>query len=202
MLSYKKSTKFTNIAASLMLVLNHFDSSIELNRENEFKLWQKTVILPTRGPCIFLSALQAHNSKIPTKIIAESTDYKFPQRSKIKNLFFSKKEIYDAKFSSELNIKEAKKHGVKIEIRPFDFTEVINHLKQNKLILLRINIGPLIKARSIPDYILLYGFGNDKFLWANTFEGQNTKIPKEKLKECFTTLKSKCKRDNRMMVLG
>ena len=202
MLSYKKSTKFTNISASLMLALNHFDQSYKVNRENEFKLWQKTVILPTRGSCIFLSGLQTHKKEIPTKIIAENTDYKFPQRSKLKNLFFSKKEIYDAKFCSELNLKEAKKQGVEIMLRDFDFSEVINNLKQDKIVILRINIGPLIKARSIPDYILLYGFGNDKFLWANTFEGQTTKIPKEKLKECFTTLKTKCKRDNRMMVLG
>lgn len=202
MQTYKKSTKFTNVASSLMLALNHLDSSIELNRENEFKLWQKTVLLPTRGSCIFLLALLAHQSNIRTKVIVENTEYRFPQSSKIKNLFFSKKEIYDAKFSSELNLKEAKSKGLDVEIRDFELNEVIEYLKQNKLVLLRVNISPLIKSKSIPDYILLYGFGNDKFLWANTFEGETTRIPKEKLKECFTTLKTKCKRDNKMIIFG
>lgn len=202
MQTYKKSTKFTNVASSLMLALNHFNLSTELNRENEFKIWQKTVILPTRGSCIFLSALQAHQNNIPTKVIVENTEYRFPQSSKIKNLFFSKKEIYDAKFSSELNLKEAKSKGLNVEVRDFDLNEVIGYLKQNKIVLLRVNIAPLVKSKSIPDYILLYGFGNDKFLWANTFEGDITKIPKEKLKECFTTLKTKCKRDNRIIVFG
>ncbi|MEK6973820.1 MAG: peptidase C39 family protein [Nanoarchaeota archaeon] len=199
MQNYKQTTKFTGLSSALMLVLNHYNNGFKVNRENEFKVWRDIVLLPTRGACIFMTALMAHNSNIPCKAIVEDPKYKLPRIYKFK--LFTKKEIYDTKFFSDLNFEEAKKKNL-VEIRDFNFDEVKEALKKNKIALLRVNLGPLLHVRSIPDYILLHGYGNNLFLWNNTISGQTIRINEKLLKEAFLQVKKKCKRDNRIIIFG
>lgn len=200
MQNYKQTTKFAKLASALMLVINHFKPSFEISRENEFKLWRETVLLPTRASCIFRIGLMAHKNKIPTKIIVGMPSYKFPRRYKFRVLF-TKKEVYDTKFFSDINFKEAKKNGI-VEVRDFTLNEIKEALKNNKIVLLRINVGSLLNIRAIPDYILLRGYGNNLFLWNNTFNGETVRINEKQMKEHFDTVKTRCKIDNRAIIFG
>ena len=199
MQNYKQTTKFSGIPAALMLVINNFNKSFNVNRENEFKLWRETVLLPTRASCIFRAALIANKYKIPVKVLVEEPQYKFPRRYKFR--IFTKKEIYDTKFFSDINLSEAKKKNL-VEVRNFTLDEIKESLKQNKIVLLRVNVAHLLKVRAIPDYILLYGYGNNLYLWNNTINSQTVRINEKQLKEDFETVKTKCKRDNRAIIFG
>ena len=199
MLFYKQTTKYTNAACALMLAMNHFKKDFPINKEMEYRIWRQTVILPTRASCIYSLAMLAKNNGIKVRVGVGDPEYRFPvSRFKI----FSKKEIYESKFSSNIFYREAKEAGIKIEERDFTLNEVKENLIKNKVLLLRINMGPLIKTRSVPDYALIYGYGNEIFLWNNCHIGDIVRIKEKEMKECFETVKTKCKRDNRMLILG
>jgi hypothetical protein len=199
MQNYKQTTKFTGLSSSLMLLINHFHNDFRVDRKNEFELWRETILLPTRGSCIYRVAVLASKLKIPTKVIVEDPKHKFPRVYKFR--LFTKKEVYDAKFFSDLNFEEAKEKKI-AEVRNFALDEIKDALKQNKIVLLRVNIGPILKVRAIPDYILLYGYGNNLYLWNNTITGQTVRINEKQMKEIFSQVKSKCKRDNRAIIFG
>ncbi|MBI2670678.1 peptidase C39 family protein [Candidatus Woesearchaeota archaeon] len=199
MQNYKQTTKFTGLASAIMLIINHFNQNFKVNRENEFKIWREIVLLPTRGACIFRSVIITNSYKISSKVIVEDPQYKLPKIYKFK--LFTKKEIYDTKFFSDLNLDEAKKKNL-VEVRDFSLDEIKEALKKNKVVLLRVNMGPLLRVRTIPDYILLYGYGNNLYLWNNTLTGQTLRINEKLMKEIFLQVKTKCKRDNRAIIFG
>lgn len=199
MQNYRQTTKFTGVPSALMLTINHFNKEFNVNRENEFKLWREIILPPTRASCIFRSGLISNKYKIPTKVIVEDPQFKLPRIYKFR--IFPKKEIYDTKFFSDMNFEEAKKKKI-VDVRNFTIDEIKEVLKQNKVVLLRINIGRLLKVRTIPDYILLYGYGNNLYLWNNTVSGQTVRINEKQLKEDFEAVKTKCKRDNRTIIFG
>ena len=199
MKNYKQTTKFSGLASALMIIINHFNSKFSVDRKNEFRLWRESVLLPSRGSCIFRLGIIANRLKVPVKIIVEDPKYKLPQVYKFR--IFSKKEIYDAKFMSDINLEESKNKSI-VDIRNFTLDEVKEALKNHKLVLLRVNMGPLIHVRTVPDYILLYGYGNNLYLWNNTLKGETMRINEKLMKECFMQVKTKCKRDNRVIIFG
>ena len=196
---YKQTTRYSNAAASLMLILNHYNKDFEINKENEYKIWHNSVVLPTRGSSLFSLAMITNEHKINTKLIVGSPEFKFPN---YKYKMYSQKEVYQAKFSNELYYKKALDKGIDIEERNFEFDEVKEQLKDGKFLLLRLDIGPLLNIRATCNYLFVYAYGNGKFLINDTKSGKPLQIKEELMKVMFNNVKIKCKRDNRMLILG
>ncbi|MFC1753538.1 peptidase C39 family protein [Thermoproteota archaeon] len=197
---YKQTTIYTCAAASLMSVLNHFRPDFEMSRENEFRIWESSAVLPTRGSSLYALALFAKQDDIPVKIVVEQAEYKFPGY-RFKS--YKKKEIEVANFHSESYYKRAKSAGIDIEERNFDITEVKSLLKRKKIILLRIIIG-LIRGTKVnkrnPHYIPVYKYEDGFFYLIDPRRG-NIKIQEDLLQEAFDAVHN-CRRDNRMIVFG
>lgn len=181
------------------MILNHFDNSFELSKENEFRLWQQSCALPTRSSSIFSLANIAHQRKIPVKVIVGDAEYKFPN---YRFLGYKLGEIEEATFFSELYLKEAKKAGIKIDEREFDIDEVKNFLKQKKILILRLNAGVLRGQRSTANYIPVFDYKNGKFSLIDPKDGLKKDVDELKMKEALETVKTKCKRDLRIAVFG
>lgn len=199
MQTYKQSTIYTGAPSALLMILNHFDPSFELSKENEFRLWQKSCALPTRSSSIFALAEIAHQRNIPVKVIVGDAEYKFPN---YRFLGYKLGEIEEATFFSELYLKEAKKAGIKIDEREFDIDEVKNFLKQKKLLILRVNAGVLRGQRSTANYIPVFDYKNGKFSLVDPKDGLKKEVDEAKMKEALETVKTKCKRDLRIAVFG
>ena len=196
---YKQTTDSTSAAASLMLIINHFNNKFPINKENEFKIWQKTAALPAKGSSIFALALLAKKNGLRVKAIVGDKEYRFSNHRLKK---YTKKEIYEAKFTSNLFYEEAIKEGVDIEEREFDFNEVKEMIKQKKVIMLRVNSGDLFNTYDITQYLLIHGYGNNIFLYNDTINGKTTQLKEYLLKQAFENVKRKCRRDYRMIVFG
>jgi hypothetical protein len=200
MKEYKQTTLYTSGIACLLMVLNHFKpKEFELSRENEFKLWQRTATLPTRGACVFAMALVAAEQEIPCNVVVGDPEYKFPfyRFDRLR-----KSEVEDANFITQIFRKHAEDKGVKTEVRDFDLKEIKKILGKGKKVVTRLNYGFLAgKRRPRINYYLLDSYKDKKFLVYDPFEGKRF-IEEETLKEAFEGVVTKCKRDHRMVVFG
>ena len=197
---YRQTTKYTCAAASLAMVINHFEPDFLLNIDNEFDIWQKTACLPAKGSSIYALAIYAHRFRIPLKVIVGKHEYKFPG---YEAKAYKKKEMDIANFSSELFFTRAKKMGIKIEEREFTFEEVKEQLKDGKILLLRLIIGIVrgSKAnRRNPHYMLVQSYEDSKFMIMDPRMGP-LKVEEKTVKEAFDRIND-IKRDHRMIVFG
>jgi len=187
-----------------MMTIQHFNPDFLLTKENEFLLWQRSATLPTRGSSIYALAILAKEQGIPSKIIVEEPDYKFPgYRFKA----YKKAEIEVAAYTSELFHDRAKELNIPIEECNFKLDEVKKYLEEGKLVMLRLIVGIMRNTKSNrrnPHYVLIKSakLKND----ALVFEILDSKkgkllITEQRLKDSFEAVKE-CKRDNRMIVFG
>jgi len=183
-----------------MSILNHFKPAFELSKKNEFRIWEQSAVLPTRGSSLYALALFTKKQGIPVKIVVEESDYKFPGY-RFKS--YKKKEIDVANFHSELYFNRAKESKIEVEERNFDIKEVKALLKRKKILLLRIIIG-LVRGTKVnkrnPHYIPVYKYEDGFFYILDPRRG-NIKIQEELFKEAFEAVHN-CRRDNRMLVFG
>lgn len=197
---YNQSTKYTCAAASLAMIINHFDKDFMLNVENEFDIWRSSVTLPTRGSCIFGLALYAHKHNIPLKVIVGEHEYKFPGY-KFKS--YKKKEISIAHFVSELFYNKAKEEEISIEEREFDLEEVKTVLKTGKIILLRLVVGIIRETKTNkrnPHYLPVIGYEKGKYKVMDPRRGE-LEVDETIMQEAFDKVKA-IRRDNRMIIFG
>ncbi len=194
---YKQTTKYTSAASSLLMVLNHY-KKLELTKENEYKIWQNSAQLPTRVSSIFGLATIAENLGVKAKIIVGNTKFEYPNyRFKRYKL----KDIEQAKFTSNIFLKKAKEKNISIEERDFGIEEVKKYIKNNKVLMLRLNVGIIRKKKVTSNYVVVYGYGNGKFLIVDAKKGKML-IPEEHMKEALETIATKGRRDKRMVIFG
>ncbi len=192
---YIQTTDYTAAPSCLLSILNHFNK-LELKRKNEFKIWMKSALLPIRASSIYALAITAKKHGLKPKIVAGNLDYEYPNyRFKSYKL----KEINQAKITSKLYLKKAQKENIKIEKKDFDLDYVKKLLMKKKILLLRLNIGIIRNIKSTSNYVVVYGYGNNKFLVNDSRLGKLL-IPEEQMKEAFETVITKCKRDSRMII--
>ncbi|MDD5254210.1 MAG: peptidase C39 family protein [Candidatus Nanoarchaeia archaeon] len=192
---YLQTTEYTCGSAALLMVLKHFDK-MQSNRENEFKIWMESALLPVRASSIYGLALYAKKLGLNPEIYVETKDYEYPNyRFKSYKL----KDVNQAKFSSNLFLKEAEKNNIKIYEKNINLEDIKNFLKNNKILIARMNVGVIREHKAQSNYVVIYGYGDKKFLVIDPKSGKKV-IPEEQFKEAFETVKTKCKRDNRAIV--
>jgi len=192
---YIQTTEYTAAPSCLLSILNHFNK-LELKRKNEFKIWMNSALLPIRASSIYALALTAKKYGLKPKIIAGNLDYEYPNyRFKSYKL----KELNQAKITSNLFFKKAKKEKIKIEQKEFDLDYVKKLLINKKILLLRLNVGIIRNTKTTSNYVTVYGYGNNKYLINDSRLGKLL-VPEEQMKEAFETVQTKCKRDHRMII--
>ena len=200
MKEYKQTTLYTSGVACLLMVLNHFrPKEFELTRENEFKLWQSTATLPTRGACVFAMAVIAAEHNIPCYVIVGDPEYKFPFYRFYR---LRKSEVEEANFTTQIYRKQAEKKGISIDIRDFELEEIKKLLLKGKKIITRLNYGFLAgEKKPRINYYLLDSYKEKRFLVYDPFKGKRL-IEEKNIKQAFEGVVTKCKRDHRMIVFG
>ena len=182
-----------------MIIINHFNPNFKLTQANEFSIWQQTATLPTRGSSIYALANIAKTNNLNPTIVVEDPDYKFP-RYRFKG--YKKIEIDIANKTSELHKATSLKLKIPIKVSDFNLEDVKQLLYKGKILLLRINIGILRSSKNNKlnvHYIPVYNCGNNKFAIIDPSRGKQI-IDEAHFKEAFEAVKTKCKRDNRMII--
>tara|TARA_Y100000310_G_C20641424_1_gene794142 strand:- start:313 stop:906 length:594 start_codon:yes stop_codon:yes gene_type:complete len=193
MIPYLQTTPFTCAASSLLTILHHFNK-IPLTKENEFKIWQKTALLPTRASSIF--ALANYAKDLNPKVIVEKTEYDFPDYRFYR---YKKEDIKEAAFTEKIHLKEAKMNNLKIEKKSITFNELKKET-ENKLILIRLNTKPIRnEKRNTSNYIIITNYQDNHFQIIDPKLG-GLSIPEKVLEEAFETLETKKYRDHRMIL--
>jgi hypothetical protein len=196
---YFQTTSFTTAASSLLTVLNYLNSNIELNKDNEFKIWRETVNLPTRGSSVYALANYAKKSGLNPKIVVEKKEYNFPDYRFYR---YTKEEIEHASFSSAQHLKESSRLNIPVEERKITISDIKRELGQNNLILLRINAKPIRNVkRNTSNYVIVHGFSENLFQIIDPALGALS-IPEETMKESFDSLETKKYRDHRMIIFS
>ncbi|MBI2103053.1 peptidase C39 family protein [Candidatus Woesearchaeota archaeon] len=194
---YLQTTPFTTAAASLLNILHRLDSKIPLNRETEFMIWKETVTLPTRGSSIYALALYAHQQGFHPTVIVERKEYHFPDYRFYR---YTKEEIELAAFSEELHRQTAEKAGIPLLVKDLHFSEIIQLVKQQKTLLLRLNCKPLRDTkRNSSHFLAIVGFKDEKYSVIDPSQGL-LHITEDLLQEAFTSIESKKHRDHRIII--
>ena len=150
---YFQTTPFTTAASSLLIILNHLKPEFELNKENEFEIWIKTAILPTRASSIFALADYAKRLGLSPKVMVEKEGYDFPDYRFYR---YTKEDIDNAAYCAKMHLEKAKNNNVNIIIGDITLNDVKNELENKKLILLRINSKPIRnEKRNTSNYIVV-----------------------------------------------
>ncbi|MBN2459570.1 peptidase C39 family protein [Candidatus Woesearchaeota archaeon] len=195
---YLRTTPYTTAASSLMAVINHFNPDFKLSRENEFLIWRETANLPIRASSIYGLAVFAKKQGLNPCIILEDKDYDYPDY-RFKG--YKKKEVEAAKYSDKLHYKEAKKLGIPIDERGFEFKEVRELARKGRIIMLRVNAGTLRERKSTSKYLVIHGYDKERKEFSVLDPKQGiVKVSDALLQEAFDTLATKKKRDHEMMV--
>jgi len=197
---YLQTTNHTTAVSSLLTLLHHFNPQIKLNKENEFDLWRKTATLPTRASSIYALAIIAHQNNLNPKIIVEKKEYDYPD---YRFQRYTKEDIEQANFSSQLYLQKAEQLKIPIEEKSFTLTDIKKFLKQRQPLLLRLNAGPIRNDKSTSQYLLLINFNPETKQFQLIDPAQGTlQIPETTLKESFQTLETKKYRDHHLIVFS
>ena len=192
---YRQTTEYTGAISALMMVLHHFDKKVALNRETEFLFWQKSVNLPVRAPSIYALAIIAQEQGLSPSIVLEEKEYDYPDY-RFKG--YTKLEIDQAKYSSCIFAKQATAKGIPIQEREITSKEVFSLLEEGKFLLLRTNAGVFRHTGSASRYVVV--FSDKKKIMVADPEHAVDQVTPEQLEESLSTLRSKKKRDVRMIV--
>ncbi|RLE38521.1 hypothetical protein DRJ17_03705 [Candidatus Woesearchaeota archaeon] len=197
---YKQTTSATCAAAGLLMILNHFDKTFKLTKENEQRIWMSTATIPIRGSSIYALAKFAKKQDIPVRVVVGQQEYKFPNY-RFKS--YKKSEIEEAAYTSELYYKDAVLEGIPIDEREMRFEEIEKLLNEGKILLLRINRAVICEDtnKTESNYMPVYGIKNGKYLLMDPHTGPKELDP-EVMREAFETVRTKSHRDYRMIIFG
>jgi hypothetical protein len=201
MIPYFATTNYSTVASSVLTIVHFLNQDVPLTKEEEFKIWQQTTILPTRASSIFALAKYAKEKNCKVKAIVEKLEYDFPDYRFYR---YTKEDVDNAKLSAKLLQQDAVQSGVQVEVKDFSLRDVNQLLIENKIILLRLNVKALRNLkRNSSNYVVVNNFNQEtnEYSIIDSADSART-ISKDLLQECFDTLESKKHRDHRMLVFN
>lgn len=200
MKTYLQTTPYTGAAASLIVIMNHFDASYDLSRENEFDIWRQSAPFPIRGCSIFGLALYAKEAGLDPKVVVGDSEFQYP-RYRFKR--YKKIDVEMASFATEVLHKKCKDADVHIEEHEFTLADVKKHLAKDCVLLLRLDSGYMRDGASVLDahYYTVWDYQQEEFIVMDPLEGEKN-MPEEEFKAAFDAVKERCKRDHKMIVFG
>ncbi len=197
MIPYLQTTSFTCAASSLLTMMHNFNPKIDLSKENEFEIWRKTALLPTRASSIFGLATLAKKIGLNPKVVVEKEEYDFPDYRFYR---YKKTDIEHAKYFENYYLKKARDSGVKVEVRQIQREDILEELSKGNYLILRINVKPIRNLkRNKSNYIVVKDYKDNHFEIIDPQLGFLS-IPEEIFNEAFQTLETKKYRDSRMIV--
>ena len=195
---YKQTTNYTCAASALLMIINKFKPLFKLSRNNEFEIWQNSVILPIRSSSIYGLAIYAHKLGIGLKVWTQNLDYEFPDY-RFKG--YTKDDIDNATYVSELYLKKIKKLNISLEERDFSLREIKKLLYNGKILMIRVDAGVFRTTGRTSNYVVVTGMKNDYFIVYDPAQGK-LYISEERFKEAFDDLVERRKRDHKMIIFG
>lgn len=193
---YLQTTPYTTAASSLLAVLHYFKPEIKLTKEEEFRIWKETALLPTRASSIFGLANYAQKKGLNVKVVLEKIDYEFPDYRFYR---YTKKDMEQAAFSSELYLKEAKENNLVIEVRKITLENIKKELRDSVL-LLRLNSKIIRKTKkNTSNFLVVYGYHRKYFQIIDPALGALS-VPEEVLEMSLETLKTKKYRNRAKLI--
>ncbi len=183
------------------MILHYFNTDYKLNRKNEFRVWQRSVNLPTRGTNIFGLAIIARDKGLDVRVVVEDPRYKFPEY-RIRG--YKLREIEMAAYASELYYKRSKRLGVHVEERKFNLAEVKRLLKEGRILMLRLNMALFRKGKldkRTTNHFPVFEYKNKRFLIGDPLKGLKY-IDEKVMEEAFKGVKKISNKDSRMIILS
>lgn len=195
MIPYLQTTPYTTAASSLLTILHHFNPKIVLTKENEFHIWRKTALLPTRASSLYALALIAKKYGLHPRIILEKKEYDYPDYRFHR---YKKTDIELACFHSQQDLFKAQQEQIMIEEKSFDLEDIKKELCHN-ILLLRLNTKLIRNEKNSSHYLIIYDYQDHHFQLIDPALG-SLSLPESTLKEAFSTLETKKHRCHRMLV--
>lgn len=199
---YRQTTEFTCGPASVLMTLHHyFPQRFALTRENELRLWQKSVRSPLKGTSIFALASILQKEGLKTKVYVGKIKYSSLFWKKYKELGVTKEDMDLAAEITDFYYKDALKDGVVIKKTSLEFRNVERFIKESDFVILRTNMGSLKKGKkNLSHYIIVAEKENSKYHVYDPYNGEAW-LDRKVLKRAVDTVKTLCGEDRRALLV-
>ena len=194
---YRQTTEYTCAASSLMMVLNHLNKDFKLSKENEFRIWRHSANLPVRASSIYGLAAFAKDYGAKVSVVLGEKEYDYPDY-RFKG--YTKKDIDEAKFCSRIHAKNARNANIPIAQSSFSVSDIESYLKDNKILIMRVNAGIFRDSRSTSKYLVIAGLDSKGYFQVFDPAKGELFISKAVMAKAIETLETKKKRDNRVLI--
>ena len=129
----------------------------------------------------------------------EKKEYDFPDYRFYR---YTKEDIEQATFSSNMHLTKTEKLGIPIEEKKITIKDIKDELQNKNIILLRLNTKPFRDTkRNTSNYVVVKSYSDNKFQIVDPFLG-TLSIPEEMMQESFESLETKKHRDHRMIIFS
>lgn len=203
MLLYKQTTKFTCGPACALMILHHyFPQKFPLDRENELRLWLKSVRSPVKGTSHYAIALLLHKEDFKIKVYIGKIKFSSLFWRQYKELGVTKKDMELASIIEDFYYKDAVRDGVYIKKVNLKFRDIEEFIQKSNLVILRVNMKVLnAKLKNLTHYIIVSEKRDSKFHIYDPYNGEYW-LKRKKLEKAFVTVKTVCGEDNRAITVG
>lgn len=199
---YKQTTRFTCGPACVLMILHYyFPQKYLLSRENELRLWQKTVRSPLRGTSIFALASVLQKEGLKTKVYVGKIKYSSLFWQRYKELGITKEDIDLAVEITKFYYQEALENGVGVKKTNLKFGQIDNFVQKSDFVILRTNIAVLKKGeKNLSHYIVIREKKGAKYHIYDPYQREFW-LKRDILEKAFTTVKTLCGEDCRVLTV-
>ncbi|MFT4283137.1 MAG: peptidase C39 family protein [Candidatus Woesearchaeota archaeon] len=194
---YLKTTPYTNASACLINILEILNKNYKGSQEEEFKIWLKTSLLPTRASSIYGLAIIAKQEGLNPKIFVEGEDFDFPDYRFYR---YKKSDIEYAQISSEIYKEKCKEKNIPIHVTQVSLEKIKDLLKTNYL-MVRINTKQIrdLKKNS-SNYIVFESYKNKLFTIIDPTKGR-LEVNEDTIYESYISLETKKHRLHKILCI-
>lgn len=195
---FKQSNKYTNGAAGLLVILNHFNSRFRLTKPNEFEIWHRSALLPLKISDVFALATIAKKNGLQPRVVVGKSECEIPGY-RFKG--YTLDDVKEAQYLSRLFYQKARGLKVEVQVCDFDLAFARSFLFKGNVLLLRLNSALLHDADNASSLVPVFGYSNNKYLIVDTIKGEKRLVADQEMEDAFASVTIKCKEDPRMIVL-
>lgn len=152
---YAQSSEFTCGPACVLMVMKHFDPSMELTRELEFEVWRQCNMIGIKGADPYGLSVPLIDAGYEVRLVTQRkkvVDEKVWKRKRIRH--FSSEEIQLSLFGMRENQRRALGKGLRVTFRRPVVSEVIRAVREGFVPIALVHMG-VIHSLNIPHWVVV-----------------------------------------------
>lgn len=152
---YAQSSEFTCGPACVLMVMKHFNPTIDLSRELEFEVWRQCNMIGIRGADPYGLSVPLLDAGYEVRLITQRKrviDRK-PWMRRLRR-FFTREEIELSFFGMKENQRRALSRNLPVEYKPPRVADIVNRVREGFVPVALVHMG-VVHSLNIPHWVVV-----------------------------------------------